>query len=125
MTFAIRSLFVSMVLAVSGAVPALAQGDPEAGENVFRRCAACHATQLGQHRVGPSLAGVFGAEAGTAEGFRYSDALKASGIVWDEEALDQYLANPRVFIPGNRMAFPGLRGEQDRADVIEYLKTLE
>ncbi len=77
----------------------------------------------GQHRVGPSLAGVFGRNAGTAEGFdRYSSAMKDSGVVWSEESLDAYLADPKGYIPGNKMAFRGLRDEEDREDLIAYLK---
>ena len=72
--------------------------------------------------MGPSLHGVFGRTAGTEEGFKYSDAMKESGIVWSEETLDVYLTKPKDMVPGTRMAFPGLKDEQDRADIIAYLK---
>jgi cytochrome c len=118
-------LLAPMVLSVLAA-PAHAEGDPEAGKSAFAKCTACHTTEAGQHRpTGPSLSGVVGREAGTAEGFRYSPAMQKSGVVWDEETLDKYLADPRGFIRGNRMAFPGLRDAKERADVIAYLKTLE
>jgi len=98
-------------------------GDPAKGKKVFNQCRACHALKPGQHRVGPSLAGVWGREAGTAKGFnRYSDALKNSGITWNAEALDKYLADPSGYIPGNQMAFAGLKSEKKRANVIAYLK---
>jgi len=110
--------------ALLAAAPALAQeGDPEAGKQTFRMCQACHTVQEGQHRLGPSLYGVVGREAGTAEGFTmYSPAMKESGVVWTEENLMEYLQNTRDFIPGNRMAFPGLPKEEDRRNVIAYLK---
>lgn len=96
--------------------------DPEAGERVFRQCQACHVVDREQNRVGPHLVGVIGREAGAVDGFRYSPALADSGIVWDAETLDAYLADPRGYIPGNRMAFAGLRSEEDRANVIAYLE---
>jgi cytochrome c len=74
-----------------------AAGDPEAGAQAFRTCAACHTLEPGAHRTGPSLAGVFGREAGTAEGFhRYSDALKSADLVWNEDALNTFLADPQA-----------------------------
>lgn len=121
-----RFAFLGLGLAFAGvlaASPAAAAGDAEEGEKVFRRCKACHSLEPGQHRVGPSLAGVFGREAGAAEGFdRYSEAMKNADLVWNEENLDHYLANPNEFIPGNKMVFPGLGDEEDREDVIAYLK---
>ena len=76
------------------------------------------------HRTGPSLAGVFGRKAGTAEGFhRYSDALSSADLVWREDTLNRFLADPQAFLPGNRMTFPGIADAQGRADVIAYLQT--
>ncbi len=98
-------------------------GDPAAGRKVFVKCQACHTMQEGKHRQGPSLYGVIGRKAGTAEDFkRYSDAMKAHDVVWDEENLSTYLENPREALPGNRMIFVGLKDAQDRADLIAYLK---
>jgi cytochrome c len=125
MRFAVRTLFVSVAVAVL-AMPALAEGDPEAGKRAFAKCTACHTVEAGTHRpTGPSLAGVVGRAAGTAEGFRYSPAMQKSDVTWDDESLHSYLENPRGFIRGNRMAFPGIRNAQERADLIAYLKTLE
>ncbi len=107
------------------ALPVMAQeaGNADEGAKIFRRCQACHTVTEGQHRVGPSLYNVVGRAAATVEGFpRYSDAMKASDITWTEDNISSYLENPRAFIPGNSMAFPGLRKEQDRLDVIAYLK---
>lgn len=97
-------------------------GDPEAGRRVFARCRSCHVLEEGVNRVGPSMYGIFGREAGSVEGFRYSEANANSGVTWTAETMFEYLENPREYIPGTIMAFPGLRDEQDRADVIAYMK---
>lgn len=97
-------------------------GDPEAGRRVFARCRSCHVLDEGVNRVGPSLYGIIGREAGSVEGFRYSEANATSGVTWTEDNLFEYLENPREYIPGTIMAFPGLRDEQDRADVIAYIE---
>jgi cytochrome c len=105
------------------ALPAIAAGDASRGARVFTQCMACHSIVQGEHLTGPSLAQVWNRKAGSAEGFqRYSDALKRSGITWNAANLDQWLAGPRKFIPGNSMTFPGLQKEQDRQDVIAYLQ---
>ncbi len=101
-----------------GGGSALAQED---GARVFNQCKACHTLDAGVNRVGPSLAGLDGRTAGTVEGFRYSDAMKDSGIVWNEETLEGYLANPREYLPGNRMPFPGVRDEEKLEALIDYL----
>jgi cytochrome c len=101
---------------------ALAEGDLAKGEKVFARCKICHTLDAGVNKVGPSLHGVIGRHAGAVEGFSYSDAMKNSGVTWDDNSLDAYLADPKGFIPGNKMAFAGLKKEQDRQDVIAYLK---
>lgn len=98
-------------------------GDAAKGKRVFAKCMACHTVQEGQNRVGPSLYGIVGREAGSIEGFNYTDANKNSGITWDEATLFAYLENPQEYIPGTRMIFPGLPEAQDRADVIAYLKS--
>ena len=75
-----------------------------------------------QNRIGPHLVGIFGRKAGSVKGFRYSKAMKDSGVVWNQVTLSAYFANPRKFIKGNRMAFAGLRKKKDRDDLIAYLK---
>ena len=96
-------------------------GDAAAGETVFAQCRTCHLIEEGKNGVGPSLYGVIGRTAGTIEGFRYSDANANSGVTWTPEVMYEYLEAPREFMPGTRMAFPGLKDPQDRADVIAYL----
>lgn len=98
-------------------------GDAAAGETVFAQCRTCHLVEEGKNGVGPSLYGIVGRQAGTIEGFNYSDANKGSGVTWTPEVLYDYLEAPREFMPGTRMAFPGLKDPQDRADVIAYLQT--
>jgi len=95
------------------------------GKKVFRKCMACHTAEPDKHRVGPSLHGVFGRTAGTADGYaRYSAGMKDKGVVWNETTLDAFLSNPRGYVDGTNMAFPGLKKEDDRAAVIEYLHSL-
>ena len=118
------AMIAVLILATTG--QGGAAGDPEAGAQVFRTCAACHTLEPGVHRTGPSLAGVFGRKAGTAEGFhRYSDALRSADLVWREDTLNGFLADPQAFLPGNRMTFSGIADAQARADVIAYLQTDE
>ena len=122
-----RSLCVSMVLALLagfGSVAANAAGDPANGEKIFAKCKACHTVEVGKNKIGPSLAGVVGRKSGTAPNFNYSDAMKNAGLTWDEATLDTYLTNPKKLVPGTKMAFPGLPQEQDRLDVIAYLKSI-
>ncbi|WP_150522431.1 cytochrome P460 family protein [Roseibium sediminis] len=96
------------------------------GEKVFRRCKACHSLEAGKHRTGPSLAGLFGRKAGGAEGYKYSQAMLDSDVVWNAETLDAHLLDVPNFIPGNKMGkvFPaGVKKAEDRKAVIEFLKT--
>lgn len=119
----VRSFILALGLTAATAGGALAQaGDPAAGQKVFVRCQACHVANAPTNRVGPSLQGLFGRKAGSVEGFKYSDANKNSGVTWDEATLDQYLVDPKAYMPGNKMAFPGLKKPEERANVIAYLK---
>ena len=111
------------------AMPEAAGPDPElvaAGEAVYRRCSTCH--QIGEgavNRTGPLLNGIYMAAAGTREGFRYSPAMSGAGedgLIWDDETLAAYLTDPRGFLRGNRMAFQGLRSEEEIAAVIAYIR---
>lgn len=100
---------------------AMAQ-DAAAGEKIFNaKCKACHTVQAGKNMVGPSLFGILGRTAGSVEGFKYSDANKNSGVKWTAETLDPYLTDPKAFMPGNKMVFPGLKDATERANVIAYL----
>ncbi len=93
------------------------------GEQVFRRCVACHTIdEGGRNGIGPNLHGIVGHAVAAHEGFSYSGAMKAKGGVWDEAALDAYLANPMKTVPGTRMAFAGVIDAADRKALILYLK---
>lgn len=110
---------LALLLAASSA---FADPDPKEGEKVFKKCQACHTVEDTKNKVGPSLMGVVGRQAGHVEGFKYSDAMKNSGITWTEENLANYLKDPKGFIKGNKMAFVGLKKEDEIEDVIAYLK---
>lgn len=101
-----------------------ADGNAEAGEKVFRKCKACHVVDSDQNKVGPSLQGLIGRQPGTVEGFKYSNAMIefGDGKVWDEELLTVYLAKPREMVKGTRMAFAGLKKDEEIVNIIAYLK---
>ncbi|NKB50371.1 MAG: c-type cytochrome [Alphaproteobacteria bacterium] len=116
------------VALTGGAATALADGDAAAGEKFFKtRCTACHtADEGGKNKAGPNLFGVFGGTAGARVASfekRHSKALKASGIVWDEETLDGFLENPKKYLKGVKMNLK-VSKEDDRENVIAYLQTL-
>lgn len=110
---------------LAAVTPAAAQ-NADNGEQVFKKCRACH--QVGdsaKNAVGPQLNDLINRPAGSVDGFNYSQANKEagkSGLVWSEEKLTEYLKDPRAFMPKNKMAFAGLKDEADRKDVIAYLK---
>ena len=98
-----------------------AAADIAAGQAIFNRCKICHALEAGKNMVGPSLHGIFGRKAGTADNFTYSEAMKSSGIVWDDDTLTKYLRDPKEVVPAGKMAFPGLKDDQQIADLLAYL----
>jgi cytochrome c len=120
-SLAISALVVAATAMITPA-PGAAAGDPKAGEKVFRKCATCHEVKAPKNKVGPHLVGIFGRPAGTVEGFKYSDAMKNSNVVWDEETISAYVREPKAYIPDNRMIFPGLKKDEDVANLIAYLK---
>ncbi|CAN0461415.1 unnamed protein product [Ectocarpus fasciculatus] len=109
--------------------PAFAEGDAAKGEKVYRKCKACHTVgEDAKNKVGPHLNGIIDAEIASVEGFKYSKAFlekKTEGLVWSEAEIDAYLTKPKKYLPGTKMSFAGLRKEQDRADVIAYLKNFD
>lgn len=116
-----RTIAATAALLLVATAPATA-ADAARGEQVFRKCATCHTLEAnGRNRVGPRLAGVFGRAAGSIRDFRYTDALRNSGIVWDETSLDSYLKDSEAFVPGTKM-YGGLTLDADRADLIAYLR---
>ena len=115
--------------ATEAAAPAPAAGaeyasfttDAAAGEKVFALCRSCHVLDEGVNRVGPSLHKVVGRASGSVAGFAYSDANKNSGVTWTTDVLFKYLEDPKAFMPGTKMAFPGIKDDQDRANLVAYL----
>ncbi len=101
----------------------IAGADLKRGKTLFLQCRACHSLGEGEaHKVGPNLYGVFGRNAGLAPGFAYSEAVSSADISWSPETLDEWLARPSDFLPGNRMVFIGVKDPQDRANLIAYLQ---
>jgi cytochrome c len=111
------------VIALLATGAASAAGDAERGVRVFSACAACHTLESDRHLTGPSLHGIWGRKAADQATYRrYSDALKKSGVVWNEQALDTWLRDPQKLVPGNAMQFPGLPDGAARGDLIAFLK---
>ena len=118
------ALYAAAALAL-GSSTGFAAGDAAAGQQVFASsCSICHTTEPGVNKIGPSLAGVFGRKSGTEAGFDYSPALKAAAINWDEKTLDQFIQNPGADVHGTKMIV-SVPGNDDRQNVIAYLKTLK
>lgn len=94
------------------------------GRILFARCGICHAltAEKSKGKKGLTLAGLFGRKAGTVPGFKYSKAMRAKGVVWNEATLDIYLTKPKAYVPGTKMVYSGLRRKSDRADLIAYLR---
>jgi cytochrome c len=117
-----RSL-IAIVLACAVSPALAAEGDAARGRQAYRACAACHSLAPDRNMTGPSLAGLWSRKAGSLPSFeRYSPALKAADIVWNEASLDPWLADPAHMVPGNRMSFAGIKDGQVRANIIAYLK---
>jgi cytochrome c len=123
-----KSILLATVCLGLMAGTALAAGDPAKGEKVAKVCQACHSLTDKTNKTGPYLVGIVGRPVASAEGYSYDDAMKtfaATGAKWDEATLDKYLTNPKELVPGNKMAFAGVKKEDQRADLIAYLATLK
>jgi cytochrome c len=121
-----RALMIAAALALGGlgaGKPALAAPDAMRGEAIYARCLACHA--LAYDRVGPRHCGLLGRRAGSVRDFAYSPAMKQSAIVWDEKALDRFLAAPMKALPGTTMTYDGVPDRRQRADLIAYLRQID
>ena len=114
---ALLALVTMLVMIYSGT--SFAAGDPVHGETVYKSCSVCHS--FDKNGIGPRHRDIFGNKAGSVADYQYSDALRNSQLVWDEDTLSRWLANPQALVPGAKMFFM-VRNAQDRADVIEFLK---
>jgi len=118
----VRILSAVLLLTAAGLAAPASAGDAARGEQKFAECATCHSVAAGANGVGPSLFGLIGRKAGTVENFRYSPAMKRSGIVWTGQTLDAFLADPQKAVPANRMPYAGLTDASDRGDLVSYLE---
>lgn len=117
---ALRLLGAAVIISLGAPAGA---ADVEAGKAVFNRCKICHHLEAGAPSpVGPNLHALFGRKAGTLAGYNYSEAMKNAGVVWDDGTLSKYLRDPKGFIPGDKMAFPGVKDETELTNLLAYLK---
>ena len=121
-TLLLAATLPTLVMIAAGVARAVDAGDPALGQKVFAKCQACHSLEAGKNKIGPTLHGVMGRASASEAEFKYSDAMKNAHLTWDAETLDKYLAKPKEFLPGNKMMFPGIAKEKDRADLIAYLE---
>ncbi len=117
-----------LVLALVALTPTIAFADDKElklGKKKVKKCAACHVVGDKGGKAGPTLNGVVGRKAGTVEGYEYSDAMKNSGLTWDEATLDTYLSDwSKKLVPGTKMVFKGIKKEKNRKAIIAYLKSI-
>ena len=119
----LSSILTSVVVLLPHAVVAQAQslGDPQRGGQVFAQCKICHSLEAGKNMLGPSLHGLIGRKAGSVPGFAYSPAMKNSNVTWNNDTLSKYLTDPKAFIPGDKMAFTGIKDPNKLGDLLAYL----
>jgi cytochrome c len=113
---------VAALAVLLGGTAAYADGDAAKGEKVFGKCKTCHEIATAKNKVGPTLQGVIGRKAGTVEGFKYSEAMTGSGVTWDAVTIAEYVAKPKEFIAGNKMAFVGLKKEDEIENLVAYIQ---
>ena len=120
----IISLCVAGVVFITGSV-AMAAGDIARGKKIAKKCIACHTLEKGgKTKLGPNLFGVFGSPVASVKGYKYSKAMAASGIIWNEVAFTEFLTKPKKFVKGTKMSFAGLKNAKQRADLVAYFKSL-
>lgn len=118
--------FCAALSSLAPMTPALAEQEASDTQVEFNNsCRTCHSMREGDNRLGPTLNGVVGRKAGTVEGFQFSEAMKSSGIVWDEATLDKFITNPETVVHGHKMQpFGGVANAEDRSKIIAYLKSI-
>jgi len=121
----LRQAVLLVLLSSVLSLPARAAGDVDKGKDVFAtECAECHSVREGKNKKGPSMFAVVGRKAATVADATYSDALKASGILWTPDRIDAYVSAPKKVVPGGKMKYDGLASAAERADLLAYLATL-
>ena len=121
----IKNLLVVIGLIIIVLIFSIANAaDPVNGKKVFKKCVACHSLKEGKNKMGPPLNNLLGRKAGSVEGYKYSKAMKNSGIVWDEKSLDEFLTKPRKLIKRTKMSFRGIKKKPLRDDLISFFKNL-
>lgn len=118
-----RRFILALALSVTASTGVAWSQDAANGEDVFKKCRACH--QIGEtakNGVGPLMNGIIGRKAGLIEGFNYSEANKNSGLTWDKTTFLNYIKDPKAAMPGTKMAFAGVKDEKDAADLFAYLE---
>lgn len=116
------SIAAAAFVAIAMAAGSAGAADVKKGKRVFNKCKACHSLKEGKKKLGPSLHGIIGRKAGTSPKFKYSKAMKTSGLTWDEETLREFLRKPKKLVKGTKMAFPGLKKASDLDNLMAYLK---
>jgi cytochrome c len=118
-----RNAVLLMLATVAPCTALAADANVTRGAQLFQNCAPCHSLEPGKNMTGPSLSNLWDRKAGDAQEFeRYSAALKSSGIMWNDQTLNAWLADPQHVVPGNTMTFPGIKDAPARADLLAYLK---
>lgn len=116
----------SVLAVISFSSASVAEGNAALGKKVYKKCKVCHTLEAGgRNQLGPNLFGIVGKKSAQKEGYKYSKAMKAAGLTWDEATLDLYLKKPKALVKRTKMTFIGLKKDKDRANVIAYLKTFQ
>jgi cytochrome c len=110
-----------VLLLLALAAQAQGVGDAQRGAQVFVQCKICHRLEAGKNMVGPSLHGLFGRKAGSVPGYAYSPAMKNANVTWNDDTLSKYLADPKAFVPGDKMVFLGIKDPSKLGDLLAYL----
>jgi cytochrome c2 len=112
---------ITILLPLALVAQAQGVGDAQRGAQVFAQCKVCHSLEAGKNMLGPSLHGLIGRKAGSVPGYAYSPAMKNANVTWDDDTLSKYLSNPKAFIPGDKMAFVGIKDPNKLGDLLAYL----
>ena len=112
---------ITILLASALVAHAQGAGDAQRGAQVFAQCKVCHSLEAGKNMLGPSLHGLLGRKAGSVPGYAYSPAMNNANVTWDDDTLSKYLADPKAFIPGDKMVFPGVKDPSKLGDLLAYL----